>query len=222
MFIYKFVKFVKNKILETGVSKLNPNSGFSLIELMVTISIMMIITAVVLIRYSSFNSTILVTNLAYEIALSAREAQVYGLGVKGTTAGFGAGYGIHFDNSSLRLQSPSQSSYKFFADLNKNGLYDDGEQQGSDYLLPKGYYVAKFCVSGVSAWCSDSQLPISFLDITFIRPNPDAIIKTNIVGGVYSQAVICVSSPKGNQKKIIIGSAGQISVQSASEPCTTQ
>jgi len=59
-------------------------------------------------------------NQVLDIALSLREAQVYGLGVKDVGAGvFDVSYGVHFD-----INTPS--SYIFFADLNDNLIYEDG------------------------------------------------------------------------------------------------
>ena len=57
-------------------------AGFTLIELLVSIAIFIIITSVAVWNNSQFNSTILLTDLGYEIALSVRQAQVYGITVK--------------------------------------------------------------------------------------------------------------------------------------------
>src|SRR3989344_3995148 len=70
--------------------------GFSLIELLVVISIFSIISLVVLANHSRFNSSVLLGSLAYKIALSFRETQVYGLSVQGQSTNFQVGYGIHF------------------------------------------------------------------------------------------------------------------------------
>ena len=79
------------------------NRGFSLVELLVVISIFTIISSVVVFRQSKFSSDILITNLAYQMALEIREAQTYGIGVKSVDnpviigdSKFKYGYGIHF------------------------------------------------------------------------------------------------------------------------------
>ncbi len=45
-------------------------------------------------NHERFNSSILLDSLAYDIALSIREAQVYGLSVRGINADFQVGYGV--------------------------------------------------------------------------------------------------------------------------------
>src|SRR3989344_6847475 len=74
--------------------------AFTLVELVVVLAIFTLISSVVLANHSRFNGSVLLGSLAYDIALSIREAQVYGLSVKQhTVAGVGQfqiGYGIHF------------------------------------------------------------------------------------------------------------------------------
>ncbi len=94
------------------------NVGFSMVELMISIGIFMLITGILLANFPSFSSKISLENLAYEIALSIREAQIYGLSVKQFgTGGFDYGYGIHFDNTDY-------NSFILFADINANQKYD--------------------------------------------------------------------------------------------------
>jgi prepilin-type N-terminal cleavage/methylation domain-containing protein len=50
------------------------NKGFTLVELMVTVGIFTIISGLLLARYSNFNQGIILTNLAYDIALTIRSA----------------------------------------------------------------------------------------------------------------------------------------------------
>ena len=49
---------------------------------MVTISIFVIMTALILARYTGFNSGTLLTNVAYDTALTMKVAQTYGLAVR--------------------------------------------------------------------------------------------------------------------------------------------
>ncbi|MBI2004934.1 prepilin-type N-terminal cleavage/methylation domain-containing protein [Patescibacteria group bacterium] len=58
--------------------------GFTLVELLVVVSIMLIITSTLLLQQRKFNSATLMRTLAYNIALSIRQAQVYGTSVVGT------------------------------------------------------------------------------------------------------------------------------------------
>ena len=91
--------------------------GFTLIELLVTISIFIIVTSVAVFNNNQFNSSILLTDLGYQIALSVRQAQVYGITVKApascvvgsSSCSFTSGYGIDFNIN-------SKTSYILFED----------------------------------------------------------------------------------------------------------
>ncbi|MCR4334261.1 MAG: prepilin-type N-terminal cleavage/methylation domain-containing protein [Patescibacteria group bacterium] len=199
--------------------------GFTLIELLVSISIFAVVTGLVLAKYQSFNGGIILTNLAYEIALTIRETQTYGINVKGNLNDFNVAYGVHFDSS-------NDKSFVVFTDkqdlnnANKDtgistgdGKYDGGTS-GNDtkvntFILKKGIVVEKFCVGssignigGLTEVCDDT-----FLDITFNRPDPSAVINATS-GNYYGYARIQVkASGNGVIKDIIVQETGQISIQ---------
>ena len=84
--------------------------GFTLVELLVSIAIFSVITTMAVFNNSQFNSSVLLTNLAYEVAISIRQAQVYGVTVRKNSAGsFDSAYGIHFD-----MNTPT--AYSLFED----------------------------------------------------------------------------------------------------------
>lgn len=184
----------------------NKIAGFSLIELLVSVSIFVIITSVILARHSTFSGTLLVENLAYDIALSIRKAQVFGLSIKESSPGrFDTGYGVHFNKE-------NNKSYIFFKDSNKNKKYDGSSEAIEAFTLEKGNIISQFCAifsNGIEK-CSSSG-DIEYIDIMFERPNPDAIIKSNIPGEIAS-ADITVLSPNGTQWSIETITTGQISV----------
>ncbi len=103
--------------------------AFTLIELLVVVSIIIVITAIVLTGSSSFNRSIILTDTAYTVALSLREAQSFGLSSRTfnnrqTNVTYAnTGYGVHFDRA-------TPGSYLFFADVNPGtGLYFDNSGQ---------------------------------------------------------------------------------------------
>jgi prepilin-type N-terminal cleavage/methylation domain-containing protein len=69
-------------------NNLSRKSGFTLIELMVVLVVFVALTGIMISSQSKFDGTILLNNLAYDIALSIREAQTYGVNVK-EFSGFG-------------------------------------------------------------------------------------------------------------------------------------
>ena len=183
--------------------------GFTLIELLVVLSIMAVITGVFLVRNGRFNSAILLRSFSYQVALSIREAQVYGVGVKEVTPGsgnFSAGFGVYF--SSL-----TPTAYILFADVNNNGVYDTGDIVVENFTVANGFAISEFCAttSGGAEQCSPSG--ISALSITFRRPNPEPTIRINLSGYVYSNASITAASPTGSSRTVTVGAAGEIAVE---------
>jgi prepilin-type N-terminal cleavage/methylation domain-containing protein len=181
--------------------------GFSLIELLVVIGIFIVITSVILANNSKFNSSVLLGNMAYDIALSIREAQVYGLSTQVYSNQFSVGYGIHFQGN---------NTYVLFADRNSppNKRYEsatDGIVQ--TYTVGRGNVIKNYCgikTDGTKE-CSDNAAAITHLDIGFLRPNPDSTI-TGDSASAYSSGTITVVGQSGETRTISIQSTGQISV----------
>lgn len=171
--------------------------GFTLIELMVSLAIFAFMTAFLLARYGTFNQTTLLTNLAYDTAITIRSAQSYGLNVQGTGSGIsscGAEYSI--GNTCFQypygvdFQTAKPDQFILFTDLNSNGEYDSTGDANttaeivSTYNMNKGYSIAGLCVGSSPTSCTS----VNQLDITFKRPIPDAIINgcTSATCGVGS------------------------------------
>lgn len=189
------------------------NSGFTLIELLVSIGIFTLITTIAVMNHSRFNGTIVLTNLAYEIALSVREAQFYGITVRqASTASvdpllpvrFDSGYGIHFDTAT------DPTSYILFEDKEpRDRVYNPGEAVET-FRIQKGNRIGRICVQGP---CTSPANFVNVLDVSFMRPNPDSYIYANgVTFPRYANAEICVKSPNGAYRKVVVESTGQISV----------
>lgn len=217
----------------------NYQKGFSLVELMVVIALFTIITAAALMNHARFGESILATNFAYDVALSLREAQSYGLSVREELPGAGIftlAYGLHFGlwSGDQRNESDRETSFVFFADKNGNGQYSGSDASGACvasesseclkvYRLERGSRIASFCGvrtgSGVEE-CRifpSSDATLSFLSANFKRPEPDAFIRTNLNNqGVerYQSARIALISPHGTECRIIeVFSTGQIAIR---------
>ncbi len=183
--------------------------GFTLVELLVSISIFTLITTMAVLNHNQFNSSVVLTNLSYEIGLSIRQAQFYGISVKqasnAVTANFDSGYGIHFD-----LNNPK--TYLLFEDVKPEGgsidhVYDEGTDVSTEiFNIGKGNRISRICLDTID--CTKTVV-----DISFVRPNPDAYIKApGSIGSTYNKAEICVSSIDSVYRKVVVESTGQISV----------
>ena len=186
--------------------------GFTLVEMLVSIGIFVIVTTIAVYNQGRFNSSVLLTNLAYEIALSMRQAQFYGITVKGITSTvtskttFEGGYGVHFHANTTQYtlfedRDPSPEN----GALESNNFFDSGEAL-EIFNIKKGNKVGKICLTkNGSVSCNYASV-----DISFVRPNPDSIIES---GGIwYDKAEICISSSQNTYRKILVDLSGQISV----------
>jgi prepilin-type N-terminal cleavage/methylation domain-containing protein len=211
-----FRKKIKNKDRRS--------SGFTLVELMVSVSIFAFMTAFLLAKYGTFNRSVFLTNLAYEVALSIRSAQSYGLNVKGVQPvvgdlDFKTGYGVHFEKTT----TSSGQQFILFADIlgiGLDGYYVGGNGDSGDYdvdtfTLNRGNKVSDILV-GNDCGQPSSLSSVDVADIFFKRPNPNAIISYNEFGSITQASCvhIVLSAPDGNTVTVEVRETGQIAVLS--------
>ena len=181
--------------------------GFSLLELVVVTGIMVVLSTILLANYNKFGGAITLRNIVYDVALSIREAQTYGISVRkfGLGAGeFGAGYGVHFERT-----SPTQ--YILFGDaVTDNGLYDAGE---SVELLTMrgGYHIYDLCATPTGG--GPDECLLDSVDVLFKRPDPDAFVRANDLSALYQKACVTIESPRGDRLVVVVWLTGQISIQ---------
>lgn len=189
-------------------------SGFTLIELLVVTAIIVVVSSVVLTSNNRFGGVVQLENLAYDIALSIRQAQVYGIAVQkfGTNCSaagakcYESGYGVHFNTA-------DPDHYELFADVDKNGLFASSENvPPSPYTIRNGFKISGLCApQGTDAATCKQVSPVSQVDIVFIRPEPNAYITTD--GGAKDSARIILRSPRGDVMSIVVERNGQIAVR---------
>jgi Tfp pilus assembly protein FimT len=190
-------------------------AGFTIVELMISVGIFAFMTAFLVAKYGTFNQSVLLTNLAYDVALTIRNAQTYGLNVKSKptdTEGFSSdytlAYGVHFSKNNS-AQTPNNQMI-FFADVNGNQKYTGSDSTGeviARYTYRGGAIVSDLCAgTETGIYCS----PVNDLDITFKRPDPDAIFADPNV----TYAEITLQDPSGATKKVVVRKTGQIAVLS--------
>lgn len=150
------------------------------------------ISAVVIFQFRSFDSQLLLRNLAYEIALTIREAQALGIGVRGVGGDFSTAYGAHFEPG---------TGYLLFRDDNENQEYnEEDDTMLSSYTIGRRNEIVDLCVGST---CDRASL-----DVMFLRPDPDAIFNPS-----GTEAQVIVGSPSGNTRIVRITSTGQIAVE---------
>ncbi len=207
-----------------------PPRGFTLIEMLVVLAIIVIVTAIAVTGQSAFNKTLLLTDTAYNVAFSARQAQSYGLASRQFGTVQNAGYGLHFSNA-----TPGQ--YTLFADTARTatptgacplGTAGTPEEKHGDcrfsssdgtvetYSFTRGFTIQKFCAKyGQQLYCSDGSL--TALDIAFTRPNVTTTISGYINGSPSSAQFSCAQITIADQTKqatktVRVSMLGEISI----------
>lgn len=195
--------------------------GFSLIELLVSIGIMVTILTVVVFGQNKYTEAANLTQLADEIAMSVSQAQAYGIAVKELETGslnFSSGYGL----SITLLEEGGEQEYIYFADINDSQYYDGDLGCGSEECLEeiaisRGNYIESFCVLRTQG--TDQCGAAQRVDISFKRPETDArLFFFNSGGQSYNTpnlegVQINLKSPSGLTKSVIVYVTGQVSVQ---------
>lgn len=193
-------------------SPLKNSKGFTLVELMVSVGIFAAMTVLLLAKYGNFNQGILLTNLAYDVALTIRNAQSYGLNVKSAPGDDGRTYSEEF-NYPYGVHFTVGKQFIFFAD---NDPLNDNKYGDGIYTAPLDTPISTSNIKGssvIQSICvgeSPCDSSISSLDITFRRPDPNAIITAD--EATYSYAEVVLRATDGSQKKVVIRSTGQIAV----------
>ncbi len=214
--------------------------GFTLVEMLVVLGIITSITAFAVTGQSSFNKSVLLTETAYGVAFSARQAQTFGISSRnfqqGGTAFQRAGYGVHFDRA-----TPTQ--YQIFADISKTlqpnasgcpvgttGFIDDDKPgncrfdagSAADGIVnnnqfSRGFTIQSFCAKSTALGqvCSNESPGLSTLDIVFTRPNTTTTISGLVNGAVtpFTCAVVTIADSSGQATRSVrFSSLGEISI----------
>lgn len=184
--------------------------GFSLIELMVAVGILTLINIMIFASYPEFSQRMALKRTSEEIALIARQAQAYALGIKkSVSAGDNFfGFGVRFDKSNPK-------SLILFTDSDSDKTYDAGDGCGGsntecfqEFKIDTGDYISELWT------CSDFCQTVNTLDIVYPRAASMSKINND---DVLSRAKVMIQSPRGNEarnkKYINVWISGQISVE---------
>lgn len=205
------MKYLSNKRIQSNATD---EGGFTLVELIVTISILVLIIGAILVQGRGSRDGLYATNEAYEAALLIRKAQSFGVSVgESKTGSFDLGFGVYVSTSDL-------SELTLFGDgdggpTSRNDFFE-GEPDDSVEeveILGNDVLIDVFCGTSASIeTCSDGG-SLNNMSIVFQRPDPDAIITGNDGAVSFDSARIDVISLTGVRKRILVFSTGQIAVE---------
>lgn len=205
------------------IQKTNLKSGFTLVELLVTISIFVILTGVILVNSNRFNGSILLDNFAYDVALSIRQAQSYGVNVQESFSGsFDLGYGVFFDLSPntgsrtnyMLFEAPKDPSVIQYADVTASCTPDINCLQ--KYTIFRGASIQGICTGDQQT--SACQPVTGKFVVYFVRPQLNALIVDFSDGNFDNPkpkdyADITLITTDGSTSTVEVTSVGQIYIK---------
>lgn len=205
------------------------NVGFSLVELIVTTSIVMLISAILYANYPDLSERQSIDRTARLISLTIRDAEIRAMAVTedpfSAETGIFPAYGVHFDVS---LITGSNRKFSLYSDIDKNCAvltpdnckYDGGVKDKivAERIIPTAALIRNLCGNLKS---SGEVCGLQKLDITFLRPAPTIYLKgfDGIVWRDFNDVEILTDFPgdaKRNQKLIGITQSGQIFIENDS------
>lgn len=166
--------------------------GFTLIELIVSVSVIVMVTGIFLANYNSTNRRSDLAMTAQKMVADIRMSQNYALGLAryGESGSLNVpvgGWGIHID-----LLSYGNNKYVLFADNDGSKDFDESEadvSRGAQVTLLSNNIVIESVTSGTKA------------DITFLPPDPVTTITGSIT--TFEQVDIVLKDVKTNSIKTV-------------------
>lgn len=176
--------------------------GFTLPELLTSISIITLMTGLFLVNYRSTDRQTDLLLITQVMMSDLRVAQNYSLGLFEYEGEVPAGgWGVHF---STEIDVDEKYKYKIFADLNDNKEYDDSEAiidlGGKVIEFPENIEIMSLEVDGE---------PVNTLNLVFSPPDPRTYINGEYLDN-STAAITLHEKIGGSTTKVNINFAGLI------------
>ena len=211
--------------------------GFSLVEMLVVLSIIAVITTMALVSQSSFNRSLYLTDTAYSMALSIRQAQTLGVSSRAYNTTQNAGYGVY-------VSKTSPYSYVVYADTARTvtppsnclvGTTGSPDAKpgdcvyaaGSDGIVEtntfgRGFRISNICatISGTRR-CSATDTNMNAVSITYLRSVAETMgeaLYSTTWQPITKAEIYISSSDASGTRGICISQVGQVSVATSTCP----
>lgn len=182
------------------------NKGFTLIEMLVSISIIALISTIFLANYRSANRRAILNTAARQLASDIRLAQSYTMGLKDFNGAVpSGGWGMEFSNA--------RNYYEMFTDDGDQSYTAGSSEMYKKIDLPQGIETRFIYCStdpAAPAACSGAGSPEGFA--IFLPPNPDVIIKEG-VNDCKSACLVVYDTVLNAEKHIKINQLGLVSME---------
>lgn len=195
--------FLKNK----------KETAFTLVEVLVTVFIIGILSAVVVANFGEGRNEYSLDTVARKLVADIRRAQSMAINTVEANGAFYCGYGIHFDLNAGGVGTGDNTSYTIFGDncsgANNDKKYSSGEKI-REASLSEGIYFSEIEYRNTSG-------ELNLVDTFFLPPDPDVWVFAYVSswGGVAEIssdgfAYIELSNSKGDTQEIKIYSDGRV------------
>lgn len=194
----------------------NKNKGFTLVELLVVISIFAIMTTVGIFSFRSYEDATELNNLALDIALFIRRAQA--VGIAGADVNFDPEAptetdptGIFFENNGTSLSN----TMILYRDVSPEGgsgynYYNAGDIVLDQATVPSSGELSFYRWRASPPLCQKLNVDVS---VNFLRPRPEPHVYTGTGNALNLSPVFGITEiVSGIEKFIIIENTGQIRV----------
>jgi prepilin-type N-terminal cleavage/methylation domain-containing protein len=211
---------------ELSMKSFSSYKGFTLIELMISMTIIVLLSVTLLANFPSSVVRLNLINVVHAAALLLREAQIKGSAVQSLNASV-SGYGVRFNLANpdkILLYGDLAGTYVNNGISYGNIKYDTApiDEVKSTTILPANYRISKVCTGTAFPFNCD---PTTFteLSIAFIRPSPQPIIFVNnltspLFAGACIEFVYTLKAPDaGYVRSVRVLGAGLISA--SNQPC---
>jgi type II secretory pathway pseudopilin PulG len=155
------------------------SAGFSMVELLVSIGIVVLVLSIVVTRQQSFNGSVLLRGQAYEIALAMREVQLGAISSVSDGGGeFRSVQGVYFNES-------DNQQYRQFRDADGNQFRnsDNSEDFGFSGIIDSRFEIRSIEPSTIG----------TDLSIVFERPNFDAVFVSDASGTIEDEQFVLIT-----------------------------
>ncbi len=170
------------------------NQGFTLIEVLVVLAIIVIITGIVIFNVGLERQNSALLRSAQKLSLDLRRAQSFALSSKTyKTSGVPCGWGLHFNGL-------SSTNYVIFADLASSANCSDRD------FIRAGNGSEDFETANLESGISINSLSSSLSDVVFTPPDPVVVF----IPGQTSASIILINKD-GATRTISINKTGFIS-----------
>lgn len=194
--------------------------GFTLLEVLVSIGIISVLSAVVLINQSNATNKVAISNAVNQFSVFARQAQVFGVGVRVADDGGGGTFDISYG-----VAGEIGNDYLIlFADKNGNGVYDgtsacvvgSAQECLEKITFQVGVIIDDICGQiGASTHCKSTSATDGF-SVVYTRPSPEGTLNflnssNNIISGFGNELMeVQLVNRQGDCRPVNIFGSGQI------------